>query len=302
MPRLSRKEFDAVFAALARLARGDEGGREQLLARALASGSGHLVARAAALVRDDERERFLPSLIEAAAALFGARDPVKDDPGCAGKAAALDALDRLDYELEGPFRRAQRYVQKEGQYPPTDTATGVRARAGLALVRLRVPDALCVLADMLCDDEPAVRAAGAEGVHYHGDERGAALLRMKLHAGDPEPDVLTAVLAAYLRLDPTEGLTLTRARLTGPSRTDRESAALALGETRVPPAHDLLVLYLEATHSEADTRAAVASLLLLRDTSARESLRSFARTHPAPHGPLAAEALARYERALRGES
>src|SRR5688572_31650506 len=100
MARLTRKQFDELFSALARLARGNEDGREALLARALASGSGHLVARAAALVRDDERGRWLPALVDAATALFNARDPVDNDPGCAAKAAVLEALDRLEYELE----------------------------------------------------------------------------------------------------------------------------------------------------------------------------------------------------------
>ncbi len=302
MARLSRKEFDALYGALVRIARGSDELCETTVCRALASGDPHLVARAAALVTDERRELWMPALVAAADHLFAARDPAKADPGCAAKGAVLEALDRLEYELEGPFRRGLGWIQLEGPYPQEDTAGAVRARSGLALIRLRVPDALIVAADLLCDPEPSVRTVGAEAVRYHGDPQGVALLRMKLHRGDPEPDVISAALAAYLRLDAEVGLALCTARLAAEApQSARESAALALAEARHPAARGLLVEYLGALHSEGDTRTAVAALLLLRDPAGLAALRAFAAERADAHGSAAREALARYDRALAGE-
>lgn len=309
MPPLSRKAFDALYSELAALARSpDAPTRSETLARGLASKSSHLIARAAPLVRAEERAAFEPALLAAYAHLFGDDPPGRsskgrgpaDDPTCLGKTALADALDRLEHEGEAPFRRGLRHVQKEGPYPPSDSATGLRARCGLALVRLRVADALDVLADMLADDEPTVRAAGASGVAYHGDERGTALLRLKLSVGDPEPDVVTSALVAYLRLALPAGLERTRALLLGPSRTNRESAALALGEARVAGGLALLASFLECCASEGEARAAVAALLMLRTDESLAHLETFA-SREGVHAAIARDALARYERALGGD-
>lgn len=304
---LPRKDFDALYAALAALARDPQApGREETLARALRSKNAHLVARAAPLVQADERERFTALLLSAFEHLFGAAgtrgaDVSKLDPACLGKTALAEALDRLEHPLEGPFRRGVVHVQMEGPFPPSDSATGLRARCGFALVRLRVPDALEVLADLMTDREPSVRAAGAEAVAYHGDERGIALLRMKLRHGDAEPDVLSAAVLAYLRLAPGAGLAWARGMLTGEARDRREAAAIALGETRLEGALEPLAAYLARVESEGDTRAAVAALLMLRSEPALARLREFAAQRRDAHGTVARDALDRYDRALRGD-
>lgn len=305
---LSRKDFDALYSALAALARDpDAPQREETLTRALRSKNAHLVARAAPLVRDTERERYTAPMLAAYEHLFGnagprGADAAKLDPACLGKSALADALDRLEHPLEGPFRRGIVYVQKEGPFPPADSATGLRARCGFALVRLRVGDALELLADLMTDTEPSVRAAGAEAVAYHGDERGVALLRMKLRHGDPEPDVLSSVVLAYLRLAPVPGLVWASSMLTSESRDARGAAAIALGEARLEGALEPLVAYLERVLSEGDTRVAVAALLMLRSEAALARLREFGAERRDAHGTVAREAVARYDRALRGEA
>jgi len=305
---LPRKDFDALYSALAALARDpDMSGRDDTLTRALRSKNAHLVARAAPLVREAERERFTAPMLAAYEHLFGGAGPrgadaTKLDPACLGKSALAEALDRLEHPLEGPFRRGLVHVQKEGPYPPSDSATGLRARCGFALVRLRVGDALEVLADLMTDPEPSVRAAGAEAVAYHGDERGIALLRMKLRHGDPEPDALSAAALAYMRLAPPAGLVWASGMLIGGSRDAREAAAIALGEARLEGALEPLVAYLERVQSEGDTRVAVAALLMLRSERALTRLREFGAERRDAHGTIARDALARYDRALRGEA
>ena len=305
---ISRKDFDALYSALAALAREPEApGREETLTRALRSKNAHLVARAAPLVRVEEGERFTAPMLAAYEHLFGGSGPrgadaTKLDPACLGKTALVEALDRLEHPLEGPFRRGVVYVQKEGPFPPSDSATGLRARCGFALVRLRVGDALEVLADLMTDPEPSVRAAGAEALVYHGDERGVALLRMKLRHGDPEPDVLSAAVLAYLRLAPGAGLEWASKMLTGEPRDAREAAAIALGEARREDGLGPLTGYLERALSEGETRVAVAALLMLRSERALARLREFAAERRDAHGAVAQEALDRYDRALRGEA
>jgi HEAT repeat protein len=305
---LPRKDFDALYSALAALAREpDAPGRGETLERALRSKNAHLVARAAPLLRVEERERFTASMLAAYEHLFGGAGPrgadaAQLDPACLGKSALAEALDRLEHPLEGPFRRGVVHVQKEGPYPPSDSATGLRARCGFALVRLRVGDALEVLADLMTDPEPSVRAAGAEAVAYHGDERGTALLRMQLRHGDPEPDVLSAVVLAYLRLEPVAGLAWATGMLTGETRDAREAAAIALGEARLEGGLGPLAGYLERVVSEGEARVAVAALLMLRSERALARLREFGAERRDAHGAVAREALDRYDRALRGEA
>jgi len=300
MAPISRAAFDALYTALAALAkRPDADDRATTLQRAFKSKSSHLVARAAPLVRVEELRALLPLMLAAYDYLFD--DAQKRDPGCQGKRALADALDLLDTDSEAPFRRGFVYRQPEGPIPQSDTADGLRSRCGLALVRLRVDDALDRLADMLCDDEAAVRVAGATGVAYHGDARGTALLRLKLHCGDPEPDVVTGVLTAYMKLDPEIGLREARSRLRGGRRTDRESAAYALGEARCEGALAALVEYLQGATEEGDARAAIASLLMLRPGESHGYLSEYGASALAPFAGLAQEALARFERALKGE-
>ncbi|MEZ6017146.1 MAG: hypothetical protein R3F49_18660 [Planctomycetota bacterium] len=307
MAQLSRKAFDELYSALGALGRDPYAAdRSETLRRALASKSSHLVARAAPLVETEDRAALEPLMLAAYTHLFGvgaagrarAGEASKLDPGCHGKTALAEALDRLEHPLEGPFRRGLTHVQMEGSMPQSDSAQGLRARCGLALVRLRVGDALDVLADMLCDEEPVVRAAGAEGVAYHGDERGTALLRLKLHGGDPEPDVVSSVLLAYLRLSPLAGLERARAHLASERRSDRESAAFALGDSRAEGALEALIGYLADAREEGDARAAVAALMMSRGAEALAHLRAYGRDVDARFAAIAREATQRYDRAL----
>src|SRR5262245_52736381 len=64
-------------------------------------------------------------------------DPVKTDPSCNAKLAAIEALDYAESMDAEPFLRAARHVQKEPAWgAPVDTAAGLRARGVVALARI----------------------------------------------------------------------------------------------------------------------------------------------------------------------
>jgi HEAT repeat protein len=63
-----------------------------------------------------------------------------------------------------------------------------------------------------------------------------SVLRTKAQAGDPEPEVTAACLLALLRLDPEPCAAFVGTFLDSEDAVLRESAALALGESRLPEA------------------------------------------------------------------
>jgi len=88
---------------------------------------------------------------------FKNEDPVKRDPGCRAKQAALEALDALDANVPETFLFAARYAQREPQRrEPADTAVGLRSRATLALARWGEPDV-----PLLASEEDSLSTAKA---------------------------------------------------------------------------------------------------------------------------------------------
>jgi HEAT repeat protein len=138
-------------------------------------------------------------------------------------------------------------------------------------VRLSYPAVLKHLADLMADAQATVRSAAATTIAYHGDEKGAHLLRLKLHHSDPEPEVITDTLKAYLSLDPAEGLVFTKRLLRG-NGAARQGALSALGESRLKEALPLIVHFLNSTVDEDDIHVASLALGSLRTAEARAGL------------------------------
>lgn len=269
--RPSNAELQATVNALAQLAKEPtwpEG--DTLLADALSSGSPYAQAKAAELICEHRREGHGTALLKAYTQAF--KDPVKRDPGCRLKRAAAEALDFLDHDDPQTFLRGVAHVQREGGLgEPEDTAGPLRARCGMALVRMRYGRVLEHLADLLCDDQSIVRIAGARAVAFHGDERGIALLRMRLHFREADPDVLHETLKAYLELDTEQGL-LAAERLMDGKPHELEGALLALGESSEPRAFELLHQHLERATLETDMHLASLAMGAQRSPEARQIL------------------------------
>jgi len=175
-----------------------------VLRDALASQTGIVVAAAAKRIADDAIETLVPELVDAFERLC--TQGAKRDPGCRGKTAIARVLHQLDSWEERVFVAGLRIVQQEGWAGPggggerDDTAAELRGICGLAHAHFGRTDALDVLADLLVDTERVTRIAAAQAI---GDSRradGSALLRLKLHVGDTDPEVLSACVESMLAL------------------------------------------------------------------------------------------------------
>ncbi len=233
--------------------------------------SGLLIGAAADRIRDTGARGFEAQLVKAWATLM--ERPVQRDPGCRGKLAIVQTLDALDWHDDSVFLEGARYRQLEPSWgPPVDTAGSVRGQCAFALVRLAWPGTPSLLADLLVDPLPPVRANAARAVSAWSDPMGAAVLRLKLHAGDDDLVALCEVLAALVELDRESGLALARDWLRDGDPERREVAALALGQTRLPEVVPILLDALELTVAAEERRTLWVSLGTLRLEPARDAL------------------------------
>jgi len=277
--------------------------REPLRA-ALRSGPGLVAARAARIVREHALEGFADDL-EACFRRFlalGGPDPVKSDPGCQAKLAALEALDYGGHGSADPFLEATRCVQKEAAWgPPVDTAAGVRARGVLALARFAHADLPLIAGALLADPEAPVRQAAAEALAASGDRGLGGLLLLRWELGDEEPLVVMACMAGLLALAPDQALPRLRAALFGADDGARELAALALGQSGREDALDLLLEQAREAPRTVERAPALRALGLHRSERALAALLEVIATGPVADGEIALAGLAarRFDRGVR---
>src|SRR5437763_159887 len=84
---------------------------QEILRGALGSPRSFVVARAATLIQEHRLEGFERELRAAFERFL--QDPVKSDPGCRAKTAAIEALDYTESFAVAPFVAAARHVQME---------------------------------------------------------------------------------------------------------------------------------------------------------------------------------------------
>jgi HEAT repeat protein len=238
---------EAALSAVAANPRSDDA-RQRLLA-GLRSKRSLVVARAARLVKEHRLDGFDEEL-EAA---FDRHmpDPVRSDPTCAAKLAAIEALDYGEFDDAAPFVRAASHEQWEGG---NDTAAPMRARAVLALARLGHADFDLIAAQLLTDRTASVRHAALDALAHRGDRANAALALFKLRSGDEDPLVTLAAMTALLALAPARALDELRGLLDADDEDKRELAAVALGQSRSDEALTILLDAL-ARCSRAEERA-----------------------------------------------
>lgn len=269
----ARGSVEAELDALGEFLRGgrNPAAIEARLGDALETGRSLVAARAAREVA----ERGLWELGTAVAACFSRFlvDAVKTDPGCNAKEACLETLASLEHIDPGPFLEGAAHVQREPSWgPPVDTAVSVRARAITALAAMGYPGFLVVAGDLLGDREVPVRLATAEAVLLHGAPDGAGLLLLASRREGEDPSVLGACLTGALRLSPEWSLGRVRAMLEDPEVEPRDAAALALGESGLDEAVEVLVSRLEDVPLSQDRPPLVRALAFHRSERALEAL------------------------------
>jgi hypothetical protein len=230
---------------------------------ALRNGPSLVAARAARLVRDHAIDGFGEDLETMFRRFLS--DPVKSDPGCHAKLAAVEALDYAEHADSEPFLIAARYVQLEPAWKKAvDSAVGLRARGVLALARLDHPDLSIVAGALLADPESPVRQAAADALAASRHRSAAGLLLLRRRLGDEDPLVSMACMTGLLALAPDVALPELRNELFGTDQDAREVAAVVLGQSSRDDALDLLIAYVEATPQAAHRAAALRALGLHR--------------------------------------
>jgi hypothetical protein len=229
--------IEAKLARVAELARGSPSPDvAKELKGLLAAGHGLVVAAASNAAVELGLGELAPEIARAYDRLFD--DGAKHDPRCAGKAAAVEALLKLEAGGAAIFLRGVRYVQREPAFGgAVDTAAGLRGLCAHALFRhLPQGEALLEVLPLLVDPEAVARAEAAAAV---GDGAGVdveATLRLKVLAGDAEPEVLAACFKALLKAGRERSIAFVAARLDPGRGAEAELAALALGESRLEAA------------------------------------------------------------------
>lgn len=169
------------------------------------------------------------------------RNPVKKDPNCAAKGAIVRALVALDCQDAALYVAGTHYRQLEPVWGGTvDTAVDLRTTCAMGLAATSHARALMELVSLLHDPEPHARSGAARAIACTEPLAAEAVLRCKALTGDTEPEVVGDCLSALLQLEPDESPLFVAEFLDDPNPALRELAALALGESRLDAALDLL--------------------------------------------------------------
>ncbi|WP_152054316.1 HEAT repeat domain-containing protein [Tautonia marina] len=285
----ARRSLDDKLAAL-RALRGQSLTNEQKAElRARIGDRSNLVVAAAAAIAGEN------SLVECAGELEAAFDrflinPLKDDKLCRAKLGIVQALNDMEHPDSGVFLKAARHVQLEPVWGGSeDSAAPLRAAGVLALARVEGTGALPLLVDALADPAEDVRSAAATALGAVGGEAAGLVLRLKARIGDTDPDVFSECLGGLLAVDASEYLTLVVTYLDPSDPIGCESAALALGKSRLAEALDPLVECWRHSSSSELKRHLLLAVAILRRPAAFDFLAELVATGPEPD---AAEALA----------
>jgi HEAT repeat protein len=241
----------------------------QQLAQALDSKVDLIVERAARIISDRKISGLAPDLIRA----FDRHMPNGADKGCGAKTAIAHALYEMGADAAEVFLVGIRHVQLEPAWDGAkDAAAELRGVCALGLVRIGHRDALLHASDLLTDAVPQARMIAARALAYSGHDSAALPLRVKVRSGDAEPEVVSECITALMKLSPQKSITLVSEFLDDPDEMIRESAALALGESRRREAFDALRDHSERTPNAERRRPLLLGIAVSRLPEAIEYL------------------------------
>jgi HEAT repeat protein len=239
---MKKRGFDRKLEHIAALRQSSDTATVQhQLREALGDRSNFVVARAAAVIDELKIADLIPDLVTAFHRFF--MDPENADPRCFAKEAIARALRGLGHRDAETYVRGITHLQYEPAWGGrVDTAAGLRGTCVLALSEcpwdwMRM---LTYLVAGLADPDATVRANTAIALDQIGRPEGALLLRLKLLLGDEAPDVIRQCFAAFLSLEPHEGVSFVASFLKSEHQDARLEAACALAECRDPQAITVL--------------------------------------------------------------
>ncbi len=236
----------------------DPAAAREPLRKALADHNNFLVGRAAEVIGELRLDDLIPDLLVAYDRFFV--DPVTIDPKCLAKSAIAQTLRDLGHHGAPAYLRGITHVQMEPAWGGrADTAAPLRATCALGLSDSILDDleVLTYLTDSLADPEKLVRINAAIAIEQLGRAEGALLLRLKMHSGDPEPDVLGQCFSSLLNLAPESSVTFIARFLRSPDQDVQLEAASAIAQARDPRAIEILREFWRATRLSDERRQAL---------------------------------------------
>ncbi|MEO1591132.1 MAG: hypothetical protein AAFU71_07565 [Cyanobacteria bacterium J06632_22] len=242
-----------------------------VLTSVLSSRQSIAIAQAANLLREQGVASLHALLSKAFYRLL--KNGAKTDPGCIAKRAIANALYHQESGNTELFLAGIRHIQPEPVWGGTeDTAPGLRGICALGLVRAHYRHLMVALADLLADPEVEARIGAARAIAYSENPEGIALLRLKIHLGDPEPQVLSECCIAILKLAPESSFELVAQFLASPEPAVVELTALALGEARCMAAFPLIQATWRRTRTLELRQSLLLAIAMLRSEAAIEFL------------------------------
>ncbi|OAI40751.1 hypothetical protein AYO40_04395 [Planctomycetaceae bacterium SCGC AG-212-D15] len=257
------KGAKALAAELAQVEAGTISARDAILAtlrKGLAAPLQSLVVSAARLAGQLGMKEVEPSLCAAFDDWAGEHD--EDDKQCLAKIAIVKALQALELPRGDIFLRGARIIGTSFAGNPDD-ASELRVACASALADIADRDAQEMLIQLLTDSAANVRAMAVRCLGSLPVVGMLFLLRFKVLIGDTEPAVIEECFTALLTTDAERSVSFVGDYLRSPDDGVRTSAAIALGESRLAAAGQLLIDRFQR-EGDADFRATLLHALALQ--------------------------------------
>jgi HEAT repeat protein len=254
-----------------------------------------IVSKAAKVVRELQLKALIPDLVAAFSKLM--KDGPRLDKRCAAVTEIVSALYELNYQEPEPYLAGLKHVQMEASFgPPVDEAAKLRAVSAQGLVRTRHPDALTEVTQLLVDREPAARLGAVRALAANGGEAGILLLKLKVLTGDVEPAVIGECFSGLLEASPAKSVPFVAKYIDSDDDDVAQAAMLALGESRLPAAFEVLREKWARTIAMPVRRVLLSAMAASKLDEAIAFLVSLVETASVPTAAAAVEALSIYSR------
>lgn len=201
--------------------------------------SNHVIAAVAVALKRLEETALTPDLMACFTALIPkARER---DQGCKALIAIAEALVNTGEHAPEVYLSGVKHVQMEASFgPPVDVAAPLRGLCARGLVRMRHFEALYASVTLLADREVPARIGGVQALGDAGGLAPELLLRLKVLSGDEE-DVIAECFQSLLVAAPERSVLFVAQYLESASEERAESAAMALGASRLSSASPILI-------------------------------------------------------------
>jgi hypothetical protein len=261
----------------------------------LRSRSNLVVAKAAQIVRELGIAALIPDMVATFHKLMA--NAPRLDKRCAATTEIARALYELNYEEPAPYLAGLKHVQMEASFgPAVDEAAKLRAVSAQGLLRTRYPDAIAEVTQLLVDCEPAARIGAVRALAVNGGESGILLLNLKVLTGDAEPTVLGECFSGLLAASPNKSVPLVASYIDSKNSDLAEAALLALGESRLSAAYEVLREKWSRTAGIAGKKVLLVSMAATKLEEAIAFLVSLIETESIPTATAVVQALSIYSR------